>query len=547
MPDIASKIPLGFNLDGYDFLRSANTTPSLYGVSGGVGGVNAAWGGGLDNNRWVADQTLKQVQFEGTTFQAVPLIRVNDEGEKFLCLMTDETGEVDGQGLSGGSAWAGSIFANCSLSDTEKLNKWSQQNKAYHEGQCDDFSCGVAVCWVTVRDYLNHFYNLNVTDSQAKRLCGSHCLCVEVLYNTTATEGKAFRMKVVDSSGDRGYQGSENFYGKWTYTYDVLDTMIAPLLTSDFRDIVVYGNSEFGSINSDKLYFPWKTQKYNYKKAQIPGYSPTQLLSLGIKDSDQTVGATSGLQIKSHYLAKGVSRKGTKYAHAISRGRFFADPEHKDKVQQIIPNIPDEFFKTNYADGSTNTFIYSLSSASGIAGKIESMAISLAAVVRSAFDAKDPFYYDNGEFVAAPSGSPFKYQSKNRCIDCDSYVDWILTEVGVKKGPVGTLSCVKARDWSAESINKYIEPGLKAVDLGRDISQAQVGDILIWGNSESHAAIYKGMENGAIVEYGMGGWSKVGRTKPNPHEIIPETSFVGQPHRGMGTTNLTHIIRITQA
>ena len=525
MPDVISKIPLGFNLDGYDFISKSSTSPTSFGANG----VDAAWAGGLKDDRWVADDSLKQVQFECTNFQSVPLAYINGEGKKEYVILSDGTGFKDKVGLTGGSAFGGSIFADCKLSNKRQLDAWGEQNKKFNGGS-DDFSCGVAICPITLIHYLNNFYNLGLDESLGGKLCQTHAICVEVLYNTTASQGKAFRIKVVDSSGNKGYKGSGNGTGGWKYAYDVLDTMGALMLSSGFEDIVNFPNTEFGVINSDRIYFPWKSQKYDYKSGTIPGYSPSQLLSLGLEDSQQTVNLTR-LAFKSHHQVNG---------HGLARGRFFADQENADKIKQVVPNIPDEFFQTNYTDGQTTSFNVDLANVSDAAERIRIMANTISGVIAS-----QHFYYGNGEFVADGSGS-LKYKSRNNTIDCDTFVDWVLTEAGVKTGAAGSIGGgIKARDWTAERINSEIAPGYKAVDIGTSVANAQVGDILIWGKGDlSHAGIFGGLENSKVTEYGMGWWTYTGRATQAPHEPITATS---QPHGSMSPNGLVRIIRIAKA
>lgn len=527
MPDVVSKIPIGFNLDGYDFVSKSNTESSSFAMSG----VDAAWSGGLTDNRWVSDESLKQVQFECTNFQSVPLIYINQEGKKQYVILSDRTGYEDGVGTSGDSAYGGSIYADCKLASKNVLEAWSEKNKKFNGGASDEFSVGVGICPVTLANYINHFYNLPMDVNRAEKLAQTHALCVEVLYNTSETQGKALRLKVVDSSGQGGgYQGSYNRTGGWKYAYDVLDTMGAVMVTNAFDGIATMPNTKLGLLNGSELYFPWKDQSYNYKTGTIPGYSPTALMSLGLIDSEEKVPLCS-VGFKSHHTVQG---------HALARGRFFADEGDSDKIRKVIPDIPDDFFKTNYADGSMADFNVSLVGISDAAERIRIMAKTLSGNI-----ANQHFYYGNGSFIADDSGK-FKYKSKNNTIDCDTFVDWVLTEAGIKTTPAGSIGAgIKARDWTADRINREIASGYKAVDIGTDVSNAQVGDILIWGKgSLSHAGIFGGLTNSKVTEYGMGWWTYTGRTADSPHS---PTTAKTQPHNSMSPSGLSRIIRIAKA
>ena len=362
------------------------------------------------------------------------------------------------------------------------------------------------------------------------------------IFNTGPSQGIAFRLKVVDSSGNNGYKGSRNVTGGWDYTYDVLDTMAAILLTPGFESVVTLQNTKYGMLNSDQLYFPWKNQKYDYKNGQIPGYSPSQLMGLGLSDSAKRVSLMAAFTWKSHY-------KAGSQQHAVARGRFFIDAKDKEQAKAIIPNLPDDFFQTNYAEGAIGYFGSSvdLSEVGEASEKIKIMANTIAGIIADAYTTKNPYYYGNGEFISAQQGAPYKYISRNHTLDCDSYVDWVLTEAGIKQGPAGNISGrLKASQWSPNILNRYIMPGYKAIDLGTDPTKAVPGDILIFGKGESHhAAIFSSLKNGALEEYGMGNWRYVGRAKASPHNIDALTS---QPHpSGIGTSQLSYIIRIVKA
>lgn len=520
MPSLFSKIPIGFNLDGYDFLNSSSTAPSSFN-GGTASGVDAAWGGGLVDKRWVADADLKQVQFQGTHFQSVPLIYHNTSGEKEYAILSDHTGQVDNVGYKGGSTYGASIYADCSLSNTEKLTKWSNENKQYHGGSCDDFTCGVAISWVTLRDYLQHFYNLSITDQQAKNICYTHKLNVEVLYNTSASQGKAFRLRVVDSPGNSGWPGSYNHSGHFYYTYDLLDTMTAILLTKGFEDVVILRNTEYNQIlNGDNLYFPWKNQTYNYKNAQIPGYSPTNLMSLGLKDMCKRVKSTQNVGWRSHYTV-GPNK------HPVSRGRFFVDPEFKSKILEIVPTMSDDFFSTNYSVGQIAAFSgYDISNYSSVGEAIYSKAQEVYKVIL----ANKNMSYGRGDLKKVSTQSFPLFNTSNNLIDCDGYANWVLLECGITNNTV--LHGVSAELWSPEYVNQSINPEYKAVEVP-NVSDLQKGDILVYGKGKSHVGIFQQFEGSTLKQMGMGRDAYVKGTEP-------------QPSGSWSSSYLVHMIRIVK-
>lgn len=525
MPEIVSKIPIGFNLDGYDFLQRSDSGASTF---DGTSGVDAAWGGGLEDNRWVADKSLKQVQFECTHFQSVPLIHINQEGKKEYVVLSDATGLVDKVGDTGDSAYGGSIFADCKLTNTEVFNKWAKKNRDYNGGNCDDFTCGCGICPITLRDYLNHFYNLGIGQDKAEALCQTHALCVEVLYNVSVSQGRALRVKVVDSSGNTGYQGSLNNSGGWNYSYDVLDTMAAVLLSSDFKDVAVFNNTKYGILNGDELYFPWKDKRYNYRTGTIPGYSVTELQNLGLEATDHTVGATASLGWKSHYTV------GQQH-NAVARGRFFAEQTDRDKILRVIPEMPNDFFVTNYTEGAVANYNTSidLSQYSSISAAIADTAKKIfSEYINYPNPQSHPLHYIHADVGLTRVGDNFPKYIPQNGINCDAFVNWVLLEAGVTND-TGFGDRTTASDWSANNLSTILIPGYKVVSF-QDISQAEAGDILVYISPNSHCAIFDRLENGSVKGYGMGTESKASGEKSMP-------AF--EP----GTSGLKEILRILKA
>lgn len=503
-------------------------------MGGGTSGVDAAWSGGLVDNRWVADDSLKQVQFECTNFQSVPLAYINAEGKKQYVILSDGTGFKDGVGTTGDSAYAGSIFADCKLANKSQLDAWGEKNKKYNGGSSDDFSVGVAVCPVTVADYISHFYKISMDVSKAEALAKTHALCLELLYNTTETQGKAFRLKVVDSTGQGGgYQGSLNRTGGWKYAYDCVDTMGAVMLTKAFADIITLPNTKFGILNSDKLYFPWKDQTYNYKTATIQGYSPSQLLSLGLQDSEEKI-SLCAVGFKAHHKAQG---------HALARGRFFADEADKDKIRQVVPNMPDEFFKTNYADGSIANFSFDLSQFTSVGAAIRDMAAKVMKYAKYLKSQNNPMKYGGCSIrqYAAQSSSVTidkesyyipAYRSSTGLCNCDAFVNWVLLECGLTKDT--KIQDLEAKNWSASDLATRLSSGYSAIKVP-DITAAEAGDILVYDykNGHGHCAIFESVSGASISGYGMGSDSKCSGDSSIP---------AGEP----STSSLKEIIRVVK-
>lgn len=562
MPEILSKIPIGFNLEGYDFVQTSTTETA----STPFGGVDANWtNSSLVNNRWVADETLKQVQVQTTCFQSAPLIYAAD-GKRYYGEVQDSAdnkSEFD-YSNSGTTAFAGTgagsigatLFAH-DINDcydgklSKKLQVWADNISRAESGR-KDFYCGIGIATATVADYLNHFYNLNIPIEKGHELASTRVLCAEVLFNTTGTQGKAYRFRVVDCANRdpksrAGTAGTDN--RGMHYYYDVLDVMIALLLLNDMSELCSFSSSQLRlTVNqSEDLKFPWASAGYNYKKAQIPGYGPKGIAELGL-----TFESKAGATIKGDHGLWKTQGKTPDGIHAIARARFFVDPENADRAKKAIPNLPDEFFKTNYSDRGIAIFNtatpQSFSSINQLiatkASEIMEYAHYLRAIGR-------PMKWGNGSLTKQTQPAHTiqldkqtyhipQWQCGGTC-DCDSFVNWVLLECEITNDSNIHNSNDKikwsggAKDWSAAMLNGRINAGYKAITIP-DISQAEAGDILIYdyGNGKGHAAIFDSFSGGSITGYGMGTDDKAGGKSTIP---------ASEP----STKSLKEIIRIGKA
>lgn len=359
MPELSSKIAIGFGLEGYTIKSTKETSGGValsgggggeYSGSsgGGYGGVNVGWSDAeLDEDRWLKDTSLKQLVVQTTIFQSCPLKYTNDSGQVEYINFVDGVDEYD---QLGGTAYGTSIggMIDSSLS---RLKKWESALKTAGK---TDFDMGCGICPRTLIDYLNHFYNLNLDMKSIAPIC--RIMNVEMLCNTGGASGKAFRLKVVDSSGpNNGCKNTNNVQGQH-YQYDVIDINTAILLTSNLSEVVKLADvNGKGPINGGKYEFPWKDAVYDYKTGTIPGYSPTAIL--GFSNQKFETGSDLG-SYKHGVIPKYLnfsSNAHTKGGIAIARARFFIDEKDRAKAQQLIPNCPDELFKTNYSVGESIT------------------------------------------------------------------------------------------------------------------------------------------------------------------------------------------------
>ena len=550
MPDLISRIPIGFNLDGYDFLNSSEASASPTAFSSG--GIDANWEGGLVDDRWVADTSLKQIQVQVTNFQSAPLQYIS-EGKKYYGEIYDGvddysytgtgafTGNPTGKGCIGARLGTKDIndCQNGKLSTT--LQTWSE-SLAQSESGRKDFYCGVAIAPKTIVDYLSHFYNLNVTGQQVVDIAKKKILCVEVLFNMTGTQGKAYRFKVVDAASGAdssgGTKGTMN-HGMY-YDYDVLDIMTAILLLNDFSEICTFTSKELNLVvNQGDLNFPWASAGYNYKKGQIPGYGPASLAGLGLVYESKAGTQISGS--RALFKTKGLTHD---RQHNIARARYFVDPENKETAKNIIPNLPDEFFQTNYSNKATAYFNTTpLTNYNSIGDLVKDYAAKIMLYGKYLKEMKKPMVWGscklskntNQGTTTNIGTTPYyipAYRSTGGKCNCDAFVNWVLLEGGITNDV--NLQSEEARNWTAAMLNGRLNPGYSAIKVP-DITQAQPGDILVYDykNGKGHCAIFDSLSGASISGYGMGNDEKCGGNTTIPG---------GEP----STKSLKEIIRIVK-
>lgn len=549
MPDLISKIPIGFNLEGYNFINStqANTAPTAF------VGIDTNWEGALIDDQWVADTNLKQVQVQTTIYQSAPLQYIS-EGKKYYGEVYDKQdkhSDIGGGAFAGGAGAIGArLFApdinNCTDGKlSPKLQTWAENIDQSEKGR-KDFYVGAAIATATLSDYLNHFYNLGVTPTQAYKLGSQKIVCAETLFNTNGSMGKAFRIKIVDvASGDKsraGTKGTTN--GGMYYQYDVFDIMTSLLLLNDFSEICYFSSKELNTVvNQGDLSFPWASAGYNYKKGQIPGYGPQGIANLGLIFESK-----AGTQIPgghAMFKTKGLTND---RSHHVARVRFFVDPENRDKAKSIIPNLPEDFFQTNYADKGTAYFnTATLSNYLSVGALIEDYAFKIMRYGQYLKNQGKPMSWgtcglrkeaNQGATVGSGKNSYYipAYRSTGGKCNCDAFVNWVLLESGVTNS-TSIHNKYNAKDWTAAAINGQLNAGYSAIKVP-DITQATPGDILVYdykdGNDGGHCAIFKSLSGASITGYGMGSDDKAGGNTSIP---------TGEP----STRTLKEIIRIVKA
>lgn len=553
-------ISIGFNLDGYTLKDNSAATAgegiSIGGDGTGTygGGVVTDWGSlELDEGRWVKDQSLKQVAVQCSFYQNTPAQYTNSEGKTGYVCLGDTTGIVDGAGDAGGLAFGGAIAGGLYMKKESNQSKYGTGSKIrtwlnqYESGRTN-FVCGCGVSPNTITDYLNHFYpGINADKKKhVYPLLRAKILNAEIVYNIGGGQGKAVRLKIVDSPGDNnGSKGTAFKYKKdgklhvTPYDYDVFDTMLCCLLTSDFDGVVKIGTPRRNGVSN--VSFPFKS--YNYKTATIDGYGPDAILSYDF--TEKSIDPVSFITWTSS------GPKSETFKWPLGKVRFFIDEENRGKAQQILPNCPDDLFKTNYSVGQT-TSMGSFNGTLNLTGVINNDIVRAAQMIDDFIRRTNQFTYGShkvpdpknpsktitqfdggGAFFRKPDNAGdiwgrYSYPGnwiigKNNShngmayhTDCSHYVTWVLNEVGILSASSQFGSASFANMENMKLNNNY-----KAIKVP-SVAEILPGDILVWTLNGRHHAGIAAIAGNNSDHYGMGATGYMlppedSRYRKNPH------------------------------
>lgn len=502
-------IKLGFNLEGY-ILKDKSSDSSMS-MGEGLDGVITDWGEwALDEDRWIKDKSLKQVVVQCSYYQNTPAQYTDKNGKTgYLCL-GDKTGEIDGKhgkgvGGNGGLAFGGAIAGTLSMDKATNKAKYGSNSKiqtwlnSYESGRTN-FVCGCGMSPNTITDYLNYFYpGINVTKNKhVYPLLRAHILNAEIVYNIGNNQGKAFRLKIVDSPGDtKGQKGT--FFRLTPYQYDVFDTMLCCLLSQKFHDVVKISTPN----DLNEISFPFASIPYDYKNASIPGYGPGAIL-----DYDFNRKSINPVQ----YIKWTSTGQKNVNSWPLGKVRLFIDEADRGKAQQILPNCPDDLFKTNYTEGASMTM--------GAIGEFKLTGIMNDDIKMLAQQIRRFAQQHGFTYMGAKAGinKTFAHNNKQDIwkdwagawiapkvqngyhTDCSHYVTWVLNEVGAFS-KVGQLTTSNFANLSGEKFNsRYRAKRLSSP------SEIKVGDILVWFNTSvsNHVGIASEDCN-PRAHWGMGG------------------------------------------
>lgn len=533
----SGKIAIGFGLSGYQTKTSDASSSSAMGAGGYA---TASWSDAETvGDRYIKDDTLKQILVQITCFQSAPL-RWQHPTDGTTYINCYDNVDSFSDSINGFS----NRIIGCTMDP--QLEK-AKEAESKLNGK--DFDSGYAICWQTLSAYLNHFYNLNVGREKiygSNGLLGSGLVKAELFINTGGGEGRAIRLCPVDSAGNSGYKGSSCFPGPHIAKYDKFDINVSLTLTKAFEGVVkTYSSKHKCPINTGQLDFPWKDSEYDWRTGKIIGYNPKEMLSWKGKNKFGKANDTPADCdiIFTSKVNTNEFRNGRDVSKPLARVRFFTD--NLEAARQIVPGLPDEFAKTNYTEGATAAFNANddASNYSTIGGLIVNKAQELKAFMatENSKSSSSVFYYNMVSNSASPCNIPnwrFNYYpnkdfSNRRAVCCGSFVSWVLGISGICKDGVVTLPTSVST--TPNSIKNLLKPEYDVRDIGSNISQAMRGDVLVFaGGGAHHLAIFDRFENGRIYEWGAGGNSSI--NSPN-----------ATPSSSKNQSNLKYIIRIVNA
>lgn len=534
------RISIGFGLDGYVFETTGSTSSTPVVSTAGMLG----FGGEVEvDGNYVADASLKQAFWELTYYQTFPLL-YTENGEEKVAVYRDWTAMSDSSekrngynvgSLSYGGACCpdfGPTYINASGSkttdseqDRSKSTSYVQsilqscENllQSYEGGARTDFVNGAAINKITLVPYFDHFYpSQKITWEQLVKLLKKGLLNAEILFRWGAdNKGRAFRIKVVDGGPP----------------FAKIDVMAAIFATSTFENAFKIAGTYQGRNISDArgagFTFPFSSSVYDYKTGTIQGFSPAYIRSILPKVKFEFQGT-----MKSTML----SNFGRKV-----RVRLFIDENRKGDALALVPNLPDDLFKTNYEEGQEAEFGTSTSPiilTDDINQNIVKWAVQLDKFIKDTNLVHTyTFTYGYTESGACAGGGTFGLKSsytelKDKMTiwstyngnwifnvnaardgtklhtDCSHYVTWVLNECGITN---------QTSQLSSASINESmpLNSGYKCIKLG-SVSDILPGDLLIWNKNGRHHAGIAAMQANNSMHYGMGATTYM-TTTPNPH------------------------------
>lgn len=501
------KIALGFGLEGYTIAQPQNAVNPT--------SINISVGSGVElDGHFMKDTELKQDYIDLEHYLSFPIEYKNKDGQAEYAMYKDSSSNTDSAHTTGTLAYGGACCPLLGASPAGSANSPSSgigqrilaaesALKEYNGGNTTDFLVGAAVNPKTILDYFSHFYpSAQVTEQHINKLCQKGLLNAEVLFNFGGGKGKAFRLKIVDT-----YKTENKFCVMSVFFMTSALKSYCPLTGSHL-------DKTFSNARNDGYKFPLEDKRYDYKSGTIAGYNPNYIRSIADYIKFDFSGSGNLTQF-------GVSQENA--GGAKCRVRYFIDEGKKGEAGTVCTTLPDELFKTNYSDGSEQTF--ENTTVSIISGDVDNEKI--LQVVRmlgpkvanySLNNHKTIYNMVGGDFVSGGSkfGTQYWYSGLNTLttrdgrtgpfIDCSGWVTWVLLEAGcITPGHQITTGFYHRRGNTCGAVSR-LKPGysLQLIANERDV---KMGDIISWPKHVGIAA-----QDGSFrKEYGMGSWQAIQR------------------------------------
>ncbi len=180
------------------------------------------------------------------------------------------------------------------------------------------------------------------------KLLGRGCLWAEIVFPTSNTTAKSFKVKVVDVGP--AHEGPR------------LDLMPSLCLINAHKDIFKIKCKKNGSyhlIDGTNLAFLFQDCSYDYVKGQIIGYGPETYYKKCYPTSNELFAPNDSAKIfkesesYSNYVGGTCGGPTGVNGFSIVRVRFFIDRSAKEKAEKIIgTTIPEALMQVNYDGGA---------------------------------------------------------------------------------------------------------------------------------------------------------------------------------------------------
>lgn len=349
-------------------------------------------------------------------------------------------------------------------------------------------------------DYLNRFFSLPINpkwnSSHSLALVNAGCLYAEVI---NGTKGTAVPMRIIGSLKNRS--GSIKV---------VSSIACLNILKNMGMQIIVKGGgiSNVVGDGSSVISFPCNTSNYDYLKAEISDYNPTNFLdwcraSGGVTVHHEVLQPTRTTSESGFFVRLFIPESMKDKAEFALAGKGFTIPENLYKTSSQINYAPGTITYTNTAitDISGNTFEAKITdlttklfiaTGGGVANKGEGTIIYNQSL--------RPHTVVPNKSIANPYTDTKRRQifeilkvinpNHHFTYDCSSFVQVLIYSVtGLKTNSAIVTTSRVLTNSGANHMNQYLPDNYEAVMLNFDINSLEPGDIL---TRDGHCALFVG-------------------------------------------------------